>query len=175
MKQVFFQIVFVAAVLASAPWASLADDRQKDEAAIRDLLQARQQAAWNSHDAKAYAALFAENADLVNVVGWWWRGRAEIEKKLTDAFVFVFRDSTLTVTEVDVRFLSPEMAVAHARWTMTGAKTPPTIPEPRQGIQTFVVNKVEGSWLVAAFHNRNSVPERPSPEGPPMPTGASLN
>ncbi|MGK9232137.1 SgcJ/EcaC family oxidoreductase [Inquilinus limosus] len=36
-------------------------------------------AAWNRHDMAALAALFAEDADFVNVVGLWWRSRAEIE------------------------------------------------------------------------------------------------
>ena len=139
--------------------------RDHDEAEIRDV-QTRQAQAWNRHDAKAYADLFTEDGDVVNVVGWWWKGRAEIEAKLTAAFAFVFRDSTLTVTEVQVRFLSPEFAVAHVRWTMTGAKTPPGIPEPREGVQTQVLRKTAGRWWIAAFQNTNAVPETPFPPGP---------
>ena len=53
-----------------------AADQSGDEAAIR-ALEARQPEAWNKHDAKAYAGLFTENGDCVNIVGWWWKGRAE--------------------------------------------------------------------------------------------------
>ena len=53
-------------------------------AAIREL-QARQEGAWNRHDAEAYADLFTEDGDVVNVLGWWWRGRAEIKSKLRGA------------------------------------------------------------------------------------------
>src|SRR6188508_1006753 len=67
--------------------------RDRDEVEIRDL-QTRQAAAWNRHDAKAYADLFTEDADVVNVVGWWWKGRAEIESKLAAGFAFVFAEST---------------------------------------------------------------------------------
>jgi uncharacterized protein (TIGR02246 family) len=84
----------------------------EDEAAIR-ALEARQPEAWNKHDAKAYANLFTESGDCVNIVGCWWKGRAEVEKKLTDAYVYVFKESTLTITNVDVRFLTPDVAVAH--------------------------------------------------------------
>lgn len=80
-------------------------------------MQTQQQEAWNRHDAKAYAALFTEDGDLVNVVGWWWKGRPQIEQKLTDAYVFVFRESTLTVNEVQVKFLTPDVAVAHVHWS----------------------------------------------------------
>lgn len=83
-----------------------------DEAGVHQL-QTQQQEAWNRHDAKAYAALFAEDADCVNVVGWWWEGRAEIESKLTAAYAFVFRESALTLGEVKVRFLNAELAVVH--------------------------------------------------------------
>jgi hypothetical protein len=79
----------------------------------------------------------------------------------------VFRDSRLTITEVDTRFLHPDVAVAHARWTMTGAKVPPGMPEPRAGLQTLVLTKQSGHRLIAAFQNTTSVPVRPFPAGPP--------
>ena len=146
----------------------LAADQSADEAAIR-ALEARQPEAWNKHDAKAYASLFTENGDCVNIVGWWWKGRAEIEKKLTDAYVYVFKDSTLTVTNVDIRFLTPDVAVAHVRWTLAGARTPAGLPVPQQGLQTHVVQKQNGEWLIAAFQNTLSVPEMPFPKGPIVP------
>src|SRR6266496_2493924 len=159
MKELASRIVPVAILIIVFVSTMVAADPQADEAAIRDVVQARQQQAWNQHDAKAYAALFAEDGDVVNVVGWWWRGRKEIESQLSDAFAFIFRESTLTITHVDIRFLRPKIAVAHTRWTMSGAKTPPTIPEPREGIQTLVLQKVGGNWMIEAFQNTNHVPE----------------
>ena len=35
--------------------------------------------AWNRHDVAAFAALYAENADFVNVLGVWLRGSASLE------------------------------------------------------------------------------------------------
>jgi len=153
----------VAAALAAT---ALGQNENPDEAEIRRL-QRRQQEAWNQHDAKAYASLFTEDGDIVNVVGWWWKGRTEIEKKLTDAYAFVFKESTLTVTDVQFKFLTPEIAVAHVKWTMTGARTPKGIPEPQQGIQIQILQKQAGKWLIASFQNTNSIPERPFPKGPP--------
>ncbi len=66
-----------------------------------------------------------------------------------------------------MRFLGPEIAIAHVKWTMSGAHAPPSIPEPRQGIQTQVLKKTGGEWLIAAFQNTNGVPEKPFPLGPP--------
>jgi uncharacterized protein (TIGR02246 family) len=143
-----------------------------DEAAIR-ALEARQPEAWNQHDAKTYASLFTEDGDCVNIVGWWWKGRAEIERKLTDAYVYVFKESRLTFTNVDIRFLTPDAAVAHVRWTMTGAKTPGGIPVPQQGIETNVLQKKGSQWLIAAFQNTLAVPEMPFPKGPVAPPPGS--
>jgi uncharacterized protein (TIGR02246 family) len=157
----------ILAMLAASTQKTLSVDQSQDEAEIRNLVQTRQQEAWNRHDAKAYAALFTEDGDLVNVVGWWWKGRPQIEQKLTDAYIFVFRESTLTVNEVQVKFLTPEIAVAHVHWSMVGARTPQGLPEPRQGIQTLTLQKQAGKWLIAAFQNTNGIPERPFPKGPP--------
>jgi hypothetical protein len=50
---------------------------------------------------------------------------------------------------------------------MTGAKTPPGIPEPRAGIQLQVLRKQADGWRIASFQNTNAVPETPFPLGPP--------
>ena len=162
--------MFSFIIASTAPSAGAAQAR--DQLAIRDV-QTRQADAWNRHDAAAYARLFTEDGDVVNVVGWWWKGRSEIESKLTAAFVYVFRESTLSIKDVQVRFLSSDIAVAHVLWTMTGAKTPAGIPEPREGIQLQVLKKSRGNWLIASFQNTNSVPERPFPTGPPAPGASS--
>jgi uncharacterized protein (TIGR02246 family) len=143
-----------------------------DEEEIRNV-QVRQADAWNRHDAAAYASLFTEDGDVVNVVGWWWKGRSQIESRLTEAFKFVFRESTMSITDVQVRFLSSDIALAHVRWTMVGAKTPPGIPEPREGIQLQVLKKSARKWLIASFQNTSSVPERPFPTGPILPDASS--
>lgn len=137
-----------------------------DEATIRQL-ESDQAAAWNAHDAKRYAALFSADGEVVNVLGWWWQGRAEIQNKLDAAFRVVFRNSTLTITDVKTRFLTTDIAVVHVRWTMTGALAPPGVPPPKEGIQLQVVRKHAGTWLIESFQNTNAVPERAFPQGPP--------
>jgi uncharacterized protein (TIGR02246 family) len=159
MKQLRPSIEFIAWVVAvgfSAPAVA----QEQDVAAIRQL-QVLQAAAWNQHNARAYANLFTEDGDAVNVVGWWWRGRPEIERKIHEGFEVVFAKSTLTITDVDVRFLGPSMALAHVRWTMVGAKTPPDMPEPREGIQLQILTKQTDGWLIASFQNTNSVTVTP--------------
>jgi len=90
-------ILFVIFAIA-LPRIALSNSSEAERTAIREL-ESQHQDAWNRHDAHAYANLFSEDGDCVNVVGWWWKGRSEIEKKLTAAYAFVFRESVFTITE----------------------------------------------------------------------------
>jgi uncharacterized protein (TIGR02246 family) len=154
-------LMTVLVPMASRPIHAQSDD---DRTEIRRVAM-RQGETWG-RDAKGYAALCTEDCDVVNIVGWRWEGRAEVERKLTQAFQVMFRDSKLAITEVDTRFLRPDVAITHVRWTMVGAKAPPDMPEPREGIQTLVLTKQSGRWLISAFQNTLSRPERPFPAPP---------
>ena len=68
-------LAFVAALSAFSA------DSSQDEAVIHKLETCLQEA-WNRHDAQALANFFTEDADCVNVVGWWWKERPQIEKKV---------------------------------------------------------------------------------------------
>ena len=135
-----------------------------DDAKIR-ALQHEQAAAWNAHDIHAYAALFSQDADVVNVLGWHWRSRAELEQKLGRAFTSVFAQSQMAIANVSVEYLKPDVAVAHVRWTMTGAFSPTgsSANVPEQGIQTQVLLRRSGVWRITHFQNTNALPERPFP------------
>lgn len=156
----------IGILMLLVPAVSHADPAEDVRAAV-----VRQAAAWNQHDAAAYAALFTARCDVVNVVGWWWKGRAELQQKLTPMFASVFQDSRLTFINVHVRFLTADLAVGHAEWTMTGARMPPGIPEPGQGIQTLVLKREPGGRLIDVFQNTNKLPEPPIP----APAAASPN
>jgi len=56
-----------------------------DQAKIIELQQ-KQAAAWNVHDIQAYSSLFTADADVVNVLGWHWHSRSELQEKLGARF-----------------------------------------------------------------------------------------
>ena len=91
------------------------------------------------------------------------RDRRQSERQLAAAYAVVFRESRLTINEVQVGFRASDVAVAHVRWSMEGARTTPPIPELRQGIQIQVLQRRGGKWLIVAFQNTNSLSESPSP------------
>jgi len=55
-----------------------------DSAAVEDVrsVTSRFFEAWNRHDVSAMAALYTEDAQVVNSLGLWWRGVAEVERGL---------------------------------------------------------------------------------------------
>jgi hypothetical protein len=62
-----FTIIPLLFLTAFIPRNALSDSSEAETKAVRNV-QTQQQDAWNRHDAKAYASLFAEDGDCVNVV-----------------------------------------------------------------------------------------------------------
>lgn len=115
--------------------------------------------AWNSHDMDALAGLFAMDADFVNVVGLWWHGREAIRQAHAQVHQTIFKASFLAIDSTAVKFLSPDIAVAHMIWTLTGHLTPEGIPgPPRHGILSFVMKRQEKGWLIQSAQNTDIVP-----------------
>ncbi|MCP4385245.1 MAG: SgcJ/EcaC family oxidoreductase [Hyphomicrobiales bacterium] len=115
--------------------------------------------AWNRKDAGALARLFAEDADFVNVVGHWWRNRADIERAHDYGLKTFFGDSRLSARRVEVRRLGENAAITHVRWKRTGqrGKTGEVL-EDRTTVMVFVAERRDGDWIVVAAHNTDVIP-----------------
>ncbi|USQ80355.1 SgcJ/EcaC family oxidoreductase [Ornithinimicrobium faecis] len=119
--------------------------------------------AWGRGDADAIAALFADDADFVNVVGFWWTRREQIRHNHAYGFEHIFPGSTMTIERQRVRDLG-DTAVVHALWRIDGQRAPSTArrqadPGARRGIFTFVVHRGDdGAWLAVAAQNTDIVP-----------------
>ena len=122
-----------------------------DEAAVRDLYQ-QLIAGWNRGSGAAFAAVFAEDGDLVAYDGTRFRGRQQIAPFHQELFDKWMQGSRLVGQVEDVRFLSRDVAVMHAvGGTVLRGKTEPS-PE-RDSIQTLVATRQGGEWRLAAFQN----------------------
>jgi uncharacterized protein (TIGR02246 family) len=132
-------------------FAGIPNDR--DEHAIHSLVD-QLMAAWNHHDAHAFAAVFAEDADFTNVIGEGASGRENIEKLHAPMFSTLFKNSHLEYTDIKVRFIRPDIATVDVRWRMTGAADPAGNPWPnRKGLINFVATRENGSWQILVLHN----------------------
>jgi uncharacterized protein (TIGR02246 family) len=110
--------------------------------------------AWNSHDAHAFAAIFARDADFTNVFGMVAQGREAIEGFHAPIFETMFKESRLTATQTQVRPIRPDVAAADVHWEMSGARGPSGDRWPsRCGLMNLVVTREEGIWSIAVMHN----------------------
>ena len=124
-----------------------------DEISIREVL--RQFAdAWNGHDIEAFSMVFAEDADFTNVRGVGAHGRAAIAKFHAPMFATIFKESTLTIDDVKVRFIKPDVVAIDEWWEMTGARDPSGQEIPlRKGLVSLIMTKQEARWVVTVMHN----------------------
>lgn len=116
-------------------------------------------AAWMARDAAALAALFAEDADFVNVVGLWWHDRAAIERAHAYGLENFFARSTLKPGAIRVRRLGDDWAVVQCRFRLDGQTTPDgRRAEPRRTVMTFVLERRGAGWQAVNAQNTDVVP-----------------
>ena len=108
--------------------------------------------AWEGRDARAIAALFAEDADYVNVVGLWWTSRHSIQRAFKRAFKSEYRSAAFEFDKLSFRQLGSDGAIVHGRWRLTGQIDPDDKPsDPRRGVLTLALERVQDdTWLIVS-------------------------
>jgi uncharacterized protein (TIGR02246 family) len=140
-----------AAVGAQAATKAPAN-QDADEAAIRANVQAFA-AAYNGHNAKAIADLFAEQAKIVTEDGDVVDGRGEIQQ----VFDEIFADDPKTQIEVTVtaiRFIGADLAIE----TGSTKTTPAPGETPDYDRYTVLHIKRDGKWLMALARDTEGEP-----------------
>lgn len=108
-------------------------------------------AAWNQHDARAMAACWTPDGDLIDPFGASARGRANIEKFFQGEHTGVMRPTTYTITKQAVRMLGDDVAVADWDCHITGLKAADGSDAPRLDHHvTIVLAREAGEWLFVA-------------------------
>ena len=129
----------------------------EDRAAVESVVRAFSEC-WNQHDMEAFAELFAPDAEFVNVVGMWWKGRAEIKTAHEFTHSTMFKSSRLTILETSVRFPVPELAIARSRWLLENHVGPDGEPLPaRHGVLVNVLTRRGGRWSIIDAQNTDII------------------
>jgi uncharacterized protein (TIGR02246 family) len=126
---------------------------RNDEDSIKAVMAATTDA-FSRHDAKAWVKFCTPDAQLVTVRGESMSGIAEIEKGLAAIFQTRGRNVTLKTLDLMVRFIRPDVALAHVTNELSGLLSPEgqTLP-PHQELSIRVLVKDQGVWRITAFHN----------------------
>jgi uncharacterized protein (TIGR02246 family) len=127
-----------------------------DESAVRNVL-AEYAVSWNDHDMAAFGRLFTEDCDYVNIAGVQWKGAQEIVQRQAELFQNRLKTAVRTLTGVEVRFSTPDVAHVHATWDVTGSSRPTKEAVPvLKEITTMTMVKTNGKWLITAFQDTES-------------------
>ena len=150
MKTFFFSIVgLVSSHLASAQLAP-AEDK-----AIRAVI-AHWDANLNNHRFQEMATYTTKDVNFITPVGMHWRGQQQVMQGHTALFEKMYKGVPFKPSSLTVRSLTPDVAVVNEEMAI-GVSYPPdgidrgTNKEaPWRSIDTMVLMKKSGQWLVAA-------------------------
>lgn len=135
-------------------------DAASEEQAVRRIVESLAES-MNRCDAAAFASHFTEDGEFTNVFGTYSRGRDAIRKLHEPLFAPAqtpgmpsFRNALLTIRDVRVRPLRPDIAAVDVRWNQIGAVRPDGTPwQERRGLLNLITVKDGGTWRIAVSHN----------------------
>lgn len=151
---IHLSLMFVALVLsalhASAQERAASRMSAEDEAAIRENVR-QMETGWNTKSGSLFAKPFTEDADYVVINGLQIKGRDTIGKGHERLFATIYKNSTLSLSVKQIRFLSLDVAVVH----VAGRNRIRQGEETREvaAMMTLVMTKDKGEWQIAAFQN----------------------
>jgi uncharacterized protein (TIGR02246 family) len=121
-----------------------------DEIAIQDILK-QIETAWNSYDSASLAAVFAEDANFIQIFGGQLDGRTAIEAAHRVIFNTIYTGSHASFMLRSIRFVRPDVAVVFARAHVQFKEG-----NEKREIETrptLVVVKEQAHWRIVAFQN----------------------
>lgn len=142
-------VLFLAMALGSSA-AAAGQAKGEDEAAVRKVVSNFAES-WNHPGMPGFGDLFANDADFVVITGKWLKGRNEIVSYHKNLLETYYKGSHLTPEEITVRFVRPEVAIVHARWS--ASYTEDGKEQKRTALMTITFTKQGTKWLIAAVHN----------------------
>ncbi len=150
MKARIVSAIVLTLVVTSSVWGQ-SEVSKNDQAGVEQVIE-NWNKAWQTKDYKLAAQDYSPDADWINAFGMKRRGRAEIEKVLSEVFAlrFVMAGQSKTV-EQSVRFISPDVAIALTRVERAGQRIPSgTELGTRQTSHLRVLIKSEGKWKIVS-------------------------
>ena len=95
-----------------------------------------------------------ENCDYVNMAGVHWKGVQEIVQRHAELFQNRLKTAVRRLTGAEVSFSTPDVALVHATWDVTGSSRPTgeAVPVLKE-ITTIKMVKTNGKWLITDFQD----------------------
>jgi uncharacterized protein (TIGR02246 family) len=147
-------VVLAAFAFAFAAYSAQMQPKASDEdmSSVKAVVSAYDDG-FNAHDAHAIGALFADEGEFTNMRGSSKHGRKDIEQNYGNLLTGVLKTAHRTDAVKNIKFITPDVAEMDADWEMTGTKAADGSENPpRKGGLDWVLQKVNGKWLIVVFH-----------------------
>ena len=120
------------------------------ETSIRERVR-QYELAYNAGDADAVAAIYAVDGTHTYALGFTHRGRGEIATGLKELFAGAFKGTRIAITPLQIRTLSPDVALEEASFSLTGLRDPSGADLPAvMGLCQAVYQRQGDQWFAAA-------------------------
>ena len=128
----------------------MSEVRSADEAAVHAVLEDSYRA-WAAGDADGMVAAYTDDASAI-MPGSLRDGREVIRESMAAAFAGPLKGTSTYNEQLSVRFLGSDAAIVLSE---SGILFPgqSEVPEASKVNATWVLEKQEGRWLIAAYHN----------------------
>jgi uncharacterized protein (TIGR02246 family) len=126
------------------------DSRAEDEAAIQAVLVASYKA-WEAGDADAMVANYTADATAI-MTGSRRDSRDAVRQNMALAFAGPLRGTSTSNKQLSLRFVGNDAAIAISESGILFAGQT-EVPEAGKVNATWVFEKRDGRWLIAAYHN----------------------
>jgi uncharacterized protein (TIGR02246 family) len=128
----------------------MSENRAADEAAIQAVLM-QSYKAWEAGDADGMVADYAPDATAI-MTGSLRDSRDVIRQSMAMAFAGPLKDTSTYNKQLSIRFLGRDAAIIVAEsGILFGGAT--EVPDTGKVNATWVFEKRDGEWLIAAYHN----------------------
>jgi uncharacterized protein (TIGR02246 family) len=128
----------------------MSDNRPEDEAAIQAVM-ADSYKAWSAGDADGMVANYTEDATAI-MPGSLRDSRDVIRESMALAFAGPLKDTSTDNKQLSIRFVGRDAAIVVSEsGILFGSQT--EVPDAAKVNNTWVLEKRDGQWLIAAYHN----------------------
>jgi len=136
----------------------MSDSRPDDEAAIQAVL-ADSYKAWSAGDADGMVANYTQDATAI-MTGSLRDSRDVIRENMALSFAGPLKNTSTYNKQLSIRFVGRDAAIVISEsGILFGSQT--EVPDAAKVNNTWVLEKRDGQWLIAAYHNSPAqAPER---------------
>jgi uncharacterized protein (TIGR02246 family) len=161
MIRIFAAYTLAVTMMTSTPiFGQLSSVPEQDAVEIRAALKGMEEA-WNRHDMKAFVSYMTDDVEWVNVVGMWWKGKAQVYQAHEAFHQTIFKNRQLHAPErTELKLLAPDCVLVTMIAKADGFTSPSgQVEPPGRSVLTEVFVRRIGKWLVVQGHNTTLVEE----------------